>query len=387
MCLAHYISERNIAAARRRKESEKQTNVYDKAFIKLTEDIDETVLSKYMKVRTLNSLTDRYDNILKTIAEEESVSIVQHKKYRSWKLKEKLIQHYKDSLVFVPRPGQSDLICSDSMTIGCALREAAKLTEITVDCETTLPQTSQSLTEFQILPRAAEILRKSMEQVEHDSQSYVSSDHLSRLQCSKYVPNILYDFVNWCVDSHAHRDYKTCDDDPASKDNLCVIAICHDLIGQSRHIYTPITLGLAILIHHEFGSKTLINELSAMGHCVSYTEVRHFLTSVAADQIKRTESGVYIPTGLTGVAEHGIVDAAIDNFDQNEDTLDGKRTTHALASVVFRRGQVSTADKCLARVPQRSLTTLSTFDMNEDKLHRYNILSEIYFCVVFVFVL
>lgn len=119
-----------------------------------------------------------------------------------------------------------------------------------------------------------------------------------------------------------------------------MIAICHDLIGQSRQIHTPITLGLAILIHHDFGSKTLINELSAMGHCVSYTEVRHFLTSEAADQISRTEQGIYIPTGLSGV---GIVDAAIDNFDQNEDTLDGKHTTHAMASVVFRRGQVSTA--------------------------------------------
>jgi len=164
---------------------------------------------------------------------------------------------------------------------------------------------------------------------------------------------------------------------------ICVVlqSIMNSL---DRAVTSPITLGLAILIHHEFGSKTLVNRLSAIGHCVSFTELRHFLTSVAAGQISRTERGVYIPTGLTGVAEHGIVDAAIDNFDQNEDTLDGKRTTHALASVVFRRGQVSTADKCLARVPQRSLTTLSTFDMNEDKLHRYNILSEIYFCVVFV---
>ena len=241
------------------------------------------------------------------------------------------------------------------MPVGYAVREAAELTEKTEDWETTLPQTSQSLSDTQILHKAADILRKSMEQVEHDRQSYVGSDRLSRLQCSKYVPNILYDFVNWCVDSRAHRHYQTCDEDPASKDNLCVIAICHDLIAQSCHIHTPITLGLAILIHHEFGSKTLIDELSAMGHCVSYTEVRHFLTSVAADQISRTKSGVYIPTGLTGVAEHGIVDAAIDNFDQNEDTLDGKHTTHAMASVVFRRGHVSTADKCLARVPERSL--------------------------------
>lgn len=59
-CLGHYISERNITSARRRKESEKQTNVYDKVFIKLTEDIDKTVLSKDIKVTTLNSLTDSY---------------------------------------------------------------------------------------------------------------------------------------------------------------------------------------------------------------------------------------------------------------------------------------------------------------------------------------
>ena len=191
---------------------------------------------------------------------------------------------------------------------------------------------------------------------------------LSRLQCSKYVPNILYDFVNWCVDSQAHREYQTCGDDPASNDNLCVIAICHDLIAQSCHIHTPITLGLAILIHHEFGSKTLIDELSAMGHYASYTEIRHFVTSVASDQISRTESGIYIPTGLTGVAEHRIVDAAIDNFDQNEDTLDGKHTTHAMASVVFRRGQVSKTEKCLARVPEQSLTALKTFDLDDRQL-------------------
>jgi len=205
-CLAHYISERNIAAARRRKESEKQTNIYDKAFSKLTEDIDKTVLSEDMKVMTRNSLTDSYDDILKTVSEEEDETRVQQKKYRSWKLKERLIQHYKDRLVFVARAGKSDLVCSESMPIGYAMREAAQLTEKTEDCETTLPQTSQSLSETQILHRAADILRKSMEQVEHDRQSYVSSDRLSRLQC-KYVPNILYDFVNWCVDSHAHRPY------------------------------------------------------------------------------------------------------------------------------------------------------------------------------------
>ena len=65
---------------------------------KLTEEIDETVLSKDMKGRTLNSLTDSYHDILKTLSEEEDDTVVQHKKYKSWKLKENLIQHYKDRL-------------------------------------------------------------------------------------------------------------------------------------------------------------------------------------------------------------------------------------------------------------------------------------------------
>ena len=270
-CLAHYISDRNITAARQKKESKKQTSIYDKAFMKLTEDIDKTVLSEDMKVSTLKSLTDKYDD---TLSEEEDETPAQHKKCRSWRLKEKLIQHYKNKLVFVARAGKSDLVCSESMPVGYAMREGAQLQEKTDDCETTLPQTSQSLSETQLLHRAADILRKSMEQVEHDRHLYVSSDRLSRLQCSKYVPNILYDFMNWCVDSSAHRDYQTCDDDPSLKDNLCVIAICHDLIAQCCHIHTPITLGLSILIHHEFGSKTLINELSAMGHCASVTKIK-----------------------------------------------------------------------------------------------------------------
>lgn len=95
-------------------------------------------------------------------------------------------------------------------------------------------------------------------------------------------------------------------------------------------MHIPITLGLAIMIHHEFGSKALIKELNAVGHCVSYNEVRQFLTSVSADQIKRNE-GTYIPTGLSG-----MIYAAIDNFDQSEETLDGKQTTHAMATVIYR---------------------------------------------------
>ena len=34
---------------------------------------------------------------------------------------------------------------------------------------------------------------------------------------------------------------------------------------------------------------------------------------------------------------NSIVDAAIDNFDQNEETINGKNTTHVMAIVLYQR--------------------------------------------------
>lgn len=64
--------------------------------------------------------------------------------------------------------------------------------------------------------------------------------------------------------------------------------------------------------------------LSLMSCMLSYGEVRQFLTSVAADQILRNAQGG-VPQGITGVASHGPIHAAIDNFHHIEETLDGKQ--------------------------------------------------------------
>ena len=61
-----------------------------------------------------------------------------------------------------------------------------------------------------------------------------------------------------------------------------------------------------------------------------------------------------------------MIDAAIDNFDQNEDTLDGKNTTHSMAIVVYRRGDVDTAHNPIQRIPARSLTALDSCDLDNE---------------------
>ena len=88
-----------------------------------------------------------------------------------------------------------------------------------------------------------------------------------------------------------------CSDVEVPKSNLKTIAICHNLISQSQRMYTAITLDLAIQVHHDFRSKNLIDILHSLGHCVSYDEVRRFLTSVAVDKANGT-GDTYIPKRL-----------------------------------------------------------------------------------------
>lgn len=65
----------------------------------------------------------------------------------------------------------------------------------------------------------------------------------------------------------------------------------------------------------------------------SYYEVSRFLTVTELDQ---SSQDVYALKGLR-TAHDAIVNAAINNFDQNDETLDGKLTTDALAAVIYQK--------------------------------------------------
>ena len=128
----------------------------------------------------------------------------------------------------------------------------------------------------------------------------------------------------------------------------------YDITEQS--VFTAITLDLALQIHHTFGSSSLIDLLHSLGHCASYDEVRCFPTSMAVDEANNTDN-VNIPKRLKhlrSVEDSPVIDAAIDNFDQNEATLDGKSTTHAMAAVLFHRDVTQRDDQSIPRLPMTS---------------------------------
>ena len=74
-----------------------------------------------------------------------------------------------------------------------------------------------------------------------------------------------------------------------------------------------------------------------MGLCCSYEEVELVDTSLANEILaKSDETGVIIPSNIhPGV----FVQMAADNSDINEETIDGKNTTHATTLVVYQRKQ------------------------------------------------
>jgi hypothetical protein len=353
-CYSHYISERNVNAAQRRGSTTLKSE--DLAFDELVEYISGTVLSSKKTVTSLSSLRDQYVTYFNESERPDSVY--------SWGLKKRLINHFGDTLVFIDRIGKSDIVCSSDVTVGTALSKAAELQEQLqddVEMQSLLESPSNHEDEKIVLYKAAGILRHRMADIHASREHYLPSADISKKKCADFVPNVLYDFISWLVDDNSYKNVSSCSTESV-KTSVSTVSICHDIIGQCRNILTPVTLGLGVYIHHEFGSKKLVEELHAMGHCVSYDEVRRFLTSAALDQ---QSQDVYVPKGLRTAVDpdFAMVDAAIDNFDQNEETLDGKLTTHALAAVVYQRCLPSPQKQSgITRVNQKSLKDVSITD-------------------------
>ena len=358
-CYASFISKKNIESAQRKYQESRRLSDSDLAFHEIIDEIECTLLSANKSVTTLAEIKCKY--IEKIVSRGISTEI------HSWKLKNKLKQYFKGELVFLEQPGHSDIVCSSSMTVGDALKKAAVLqniinttTETELDDIGSQHSTEIEVDEQQVLHTAAGILRREMSFIQDSSQFYESSSKISMQHCADYVPAKLYDFITWLVDEKKYNDVSDSLSGRSKENNLGVIALSHNIIAQCRHVHTPVTLGLGLYVHHEFGSRRLVEQLSLLGHSISYDEVRRFLTSAAVDV---QENEVYMPKDLQPTC---TIDAAIDNFDQNEATLDGKSTTHAMASVIYQRSpdQAPLHSK-IPRVTQKTLQNLP-----ERELHR-----------------
>ena len=85
------------------------------------------------------------------------------------------------------------------------------------------------------------------------------------------------------------------------------------------------TLGVAVSLHHKFGSKELLSMMYDLCFTASYTEVLRFRSSVAKyTGEKHLEYESLSP-------DRGLVTAWFDNYDLNVYTPNGRRETNAMA--------------------------------------------------------
>ena len=76
-------------------------------------------------------------------------------------------------------------------------------------------------------------------------------------------------------------------------------------------------------MHHKFGSLHLIETIHGLGYSIPYDEVRCY-------------DGIYLPRGIAKYEKDdliSVIDAAVDNFHQIEETIDGLAITHCMAAV------------------------------------------------------
>ena len=330
----------------------------------LCDEMCNTVFSKKKAVVFLSELHSRFTEIVREKSDSEQCRIT------SWRLKEKLKQHFKDQIVFVPQSGKSDLVCSKDVTIGDALKKVNELHMRVSEQGEFEAFSVEEESDSQILHRAAGIIRKAIAGLSFQANEYAPSGEIEIRKCKEFVPGALLDFVGWCTSQHFFESALGCSGvGEESRDLLKMLAVCHNIIALSCSIATPMSFGLGVQMHHDFGSKKLLDILHSTGYSVSYDEVRRFLTSVAKDEL--SSSGVYIPRGVRSFDDSDlttIVDSAIDNFDQNEDTLDGKCSTHSMAIVLYQR---TAAPEDIKGIPRTSSKALDVSEYEEPSLKRY----------------
>ena len=61
---------------------------------------------------------------------------------------------------------------------------------------------------------------------------------------------------------------------------------------------TPIHLEIESRVNHNHDSRALFDTLHGYGSCVSYDELKPFLTSAAENELYYVQNGIYIPSSM-----------------------------------------------------------------------------------------
>ena len=148
----------------------------------------------------------------------------------------------------------SDINLQDALTAACEMKKELRLSQ-----SLELSDLPCQENDHTVLHRAPTILRKIISDV-----AVLDPSQLSLEASSDLVPAELYRFILWLLDKNAHaagsEDYT-----PAEDIHRKSLAIAETIIFNSTNMLTPLQFGPAVQLHHNHGSRSIIDTLHAHG--------------------------------------------------------------------------------------------------------------------------
>jgi hypothetical protein len=231
----------------------------------------------------------------------------------------KLKDHFQENVVIFEKRGTSGVV---------TLRQAVP--SILKDFYQRPKQNSED-EKIAIIKTAAKLIKSELMSLEDDKDFYPSSEQISSLNDNlAYLPEGLSTFLDNLIGD--------------SRSSLKISSVGQAIMKATRQrsFIPPLQLGLAVQVHHCFGSRSLIDTLFSLGFCLSYDEVKRYESSLALDQ------GISIP-GMTNLS---CLQFMADNVDHNIDTLDGYGTFHGMGIVAA----VTPSDPIKKKIPRLTAT-------------------------------
>ena len=257
--------------------------------------------------------------------------------YRTEKLKWRLVDHYGDKIVFQVQFDRTkpELIYNSDISVSDAINAVASAKS------STLPNTqvlgSSSLSKSSIIFHAASVIRGDLKGIKNVS---LNDSEITEEKAVELIPDSLFSFLKWIFEGSTEETSAITLDKSLSDSkstNRKITSIAQDLIFavSNGRQPTPKHIGLAVAIKHLTGSKALTEILNHLQHCIGYHGLLRIDTSIANTIIQNaTEDGVIIPSNIISGT---FVQAAADNNDLTDSTLDGKNTTHGTTMVLYQK--------------------------------------------------
>lgn len=356
----HKLCYQNMNPNRCSKDEECDKN--DDNVLSLHQEIAKTVFSFYRedleagKIITLPTLCHLYrEKLLEAGSETQNV--------QSSFIKSHLKKVFGDEFVFFSQNGKADIICSKNLSIENIVHNHL----LNISCDSVGEEddgsfivTEDSLvsTEDQKLHEAACILRKYIKAIRATTDFPLPTE-VCLEESEKFVPEPIRKFMTWVLDEKACKKADTRASSPTLFRRAITLSECiiYSSTTKNQHVIPPFHHGFMIGLYHDYGSRSLIEELNANGFCASYTELRSFLTSAAEVEMKKNEK-IYVPSNVVPRNQGGnLIQEGDDNVDINVETIDGKNTYHSMARVIFQKQTPQTV-LSIERIPRAHATSL-----------------------------